>query len=307
MRAIAVSLGVVTFVGAPELRADEADTQFDLGQKSFDAGNFAEAETHYEAAFAARKSPDIAANLAQAELKLGKKREAGNHLQYALRLLPATAPDDARKEMNDALEGLKKELSLVRVVVNVNGATVRVGDEVVGTSPLPDPVFVEPGVRTVSAELSAHLPNDLSFPIAAGEVKDVTLKLTPKAGAEKPAGAAPIWPGIVLGAVAVGGLGLGVAGFAVAASDSSEVDELAASAVDGSCKAAGSCGELTDAMSHHDTFQALGITGISVAGAAGLGTLLYFALAGPFGEEPAVVVAPQATSSFVGISAWGRF
>jgi hypothetical protein len=82
------------------------------------------------------------------------------------------------KEANDDIARLKKRIGKLKIVVNVEGAEIRIDDEKVGQSPLAAAVEVNAGRRKISARLDGHQPTSEIVSIAAGEEGSVTLKLT---------------------------------------------------------------------------------------------------------------------------------
>ncbi len=257
------------------LAADEVDDLFSRGQKAFEETRYSDAERHFEAAFAKRKSADIAANLAQAEIELGKKREAANHLVYAMRFLPASAPENVKAEMQSALDRLTKDLGELRVTVNVSGATISVGPEVVGTSPLEDPIYVEPGPVEVRAQLAGHEAALKSEVTTAGKPTNSTLVLKPTGSGVSGGGDKPTWPAILLGTAggvfALGGAGL-LAGAFVTQSNAE------GQAPDGACTpGAAICAEVGSQLDTANTLGALGFVGIGVGVVSLAGLVIYLA------------------------------
>ena len=161
----------------PEDRADEL---FARGNDAFDKGQLDEAYSLYQQAWALKRTYDIAGNLGQVELKLGKFRDAAEHLDFTLRLFPPTGKSEPREAIRRAFDAARKEVGALVVTVNVEGAKVSVDGKEIGLSPFDAPVFVEPGKRSIEASLEAHLPTRISIDIAKNESRDVGLSLTPK-------------------------------------------------------------------------------------------------------------------------------
>ena len=86
----------------------------------------------------------IAANLGDVELKLGRYREAAEHLKYTLANLP---PERAEKraDAEASLKECRAHLSAVRVSVSVVGAVVKLDGQDVPPGALSDELLLEPG------------------------------------------------------------------------------------------------------------------------------------------------------------------
>lgn len=170
---------VALTVASPSF-ADEADRLFAEGGAAFDAQKYEDALRAFEAAWKLRQSYDIAGALAQAEMQTGKHRDAAQHLAFALRTFPATGNGDLRRTLEAAFAGLKKEVASVRVLVNVDGADVRVDGVSVGRTPLADEVFVGPGTRIVEARLARHVSASRKLDAKKGVAEKVELVLLPE-------------------------------------------------------------------------------------------------------------------------------
>jgi len=306
-RGAALLIAVVALLAvATPARADEADDAFQAGNRALEAGRWAEAENHYETAFRLRPGADIAANIAQAEVELGKRAEAAEHLSYALRLRSASTRPEQRAIMESMLADLKKGLCAISVETNVSGATITVDARTVGSSPLADPVFVEPGKHKVRAEQSVHAPAEQTVDASAGTTLSVKLVLSPEGSSTSEK---PLWPPILLGGVAAVGLGMGIGFTVTAAQRAGEAEDLAAS-----CPTAPSAcvTEGNDLYSNANTFLGVGIGGFGLAGAGLIGLVVVLALPSP---EPAASqarrtnfnVAPVIAPSQQGVSISGTF
>jgi tetratricopeptide (TPR) repeat protein len=162
---------------------------FDKGAAFFQKSQWVEAETAFQAAWDLKKSYDIAGNLGEVELKLGQTREAATHLSYSLRHFPATGKEAARQKLQQLFEQARKETVTFQIRVNVDGAQISVSGRHVGTSPLTEPVFTEPGPVILEATLAGHEPAVKTIQSAKGWSDEVELILKPKP--EKPVIAGP--------------------------------------------------------------------------------------------------------------------
>jgi hypothetical protein len=211
---------------SPEAVAESARL-FDEGLKAADLGQWEKAREHFQGAWRIRHHWKVAVNLGRAELKVGKNRDAAEHLTYFLREAPADIGEAARKEPQQLLDKALAKVGRLNITVNPPGAEVLVDGHVVGLAPLPGPVFVEPGLVFVEARLEGFAQTRVSQTAAAGKEEAVNLVLVrPLPGKGALGGAVPTRPapapggeaspnsakrvaGFVVGGVGVAGLGVG--------------------------------------------------------------------------------------------------
>ena len=190
-RAAGPSAGAAMPGGASEaaLAAAQADTLFHDAGQAYDAGDFALARDLYERAFRNKKTHDIAAMLAQTEIKLGKPCAAEAHLAWAVANFPPSLADERRARIERALTDVKKQLGALRVVVTPADAAVQVDFEPVAPSALPGPICAAAGERLVFVSHDGFAVERRLVPVQPGDVATVTVDLRRLAPA--PAGAAP--------------------------------------------------------------------------------------------------------------------
>ena len=125
----------------------------------------------------------IAANLGDVELKLGRYREAAEHLKYTLANLP---PERAEKraDAEASLKECRAHLSAVRVSVSVVGAVVKLDGQDVPPGALSDELLLEPGPHKLEGEKSGYLVSSRDFLATAGESREVRLELSPQPPAD---------------------------------------------------------------------------------------------------------------------------
>ncbi|MEZ4300194.1 MAG: protein kinase [Polyangiaceae bacterium] len=130
------------------------------------------------------KVPRIAGNLGRAELKLGKHRDGVAHLAFFLRH-ERGLDEQTVTEMSALLEQAKSRIGTLRVRVKQAGATISVDGSPVGTSPMEDDLYVNPGthkidVRTPTASETRELT------LGAGGSETLLFDLPAPPLAEKP-------------------------------------------------------------------------------------------------------------------------
>lgn len=233
--------------GATETEAltDKARQLYDEGFAALNRSRWAEAHAAFLAAWRIKQHYQIASNLGVAELRLGKHRDAAEHLSWYLREAPAERTAQRQRAEILLKEALAK-VAAITITTEPEGAEVKVDGAGVGRTPLSLPVFLEPGRHVIGAELDGYKPAQEQIEPAAGHAGGITLHLS-RRDAEAPAAAgvpsaagpreakdappaklpettaappaARSWvPVIALGAASVVGLGVGV-GMTVAAND----------------------------------------------------------------------------------------
>lgn len=132
-----------------------ARQRFQEGVKAFDAGKFEDARLAFEQAYTLSQSPAVLLNLGLAEVRTNRCVQGGNHLLKFLRD-HKEASLEQRASANANIEDCKKKVGLIAISVDLPGADVTIDGANVGKSPLLDPVFVEPGTRSVIANLNGR-------------------------------------------------------------------------------------------------------------------------------------------------------
>jgi PEGA domain len=262
---------------------DQADVLFHKGKAAFDAGKADDAYALYQSAWAIKQTHDIAGNLAQAEIKLGKTRDAAEHLAFALAHFPPSVQSERRDGLKKVLDGLRQQVGVVHIKVNVVDAKISIDGRVLrATQPLGE-AFVGVGTHTVVAELAGYSNATKTVQASAGSSQDVELtlmKVEPLGNtAPKPpvvvSGPSPILV-IVSGAFAAGGLAAGAALTVTANGKTDEITRLSARVPGRSaCVGAGApstCMDLRTAAGSQDTLGNGAAVSFLVGGAFALAT-----------------------------------
>lgn len=157
------------------------------GKKDFEGARDA-----FEKAWRLKRHAAIAASLAEVEMKLGKYRDAAEHLSFYLAHAP-TAREASRADAETQLEECRKHVGRVTVAVDTPSATVFVDQVQVGAAPLEDAVWLEPGEHTLHAENDGRSSPAVRVTMVAGASLAIRLVLTPVSGkpASTPAPATP--------------------------------------------------------------------------------------------------------------------
>ena len=312
--AVALSLSPVALAQTSASETAKVTQLFKTGKAAFAKGDMAEAERLFADAFALRKSSDIAANLAQAELEQEKFRASAEHFQWALANLLPSASDAQRKAVETGLARSRAEVAVLRLDIKPEGSEVLVSDQNLGKSPVAGGVYVEPGEVIVSVKHDGFVAIDKRVLAAKGTEQAVEVSLVPKdsapaadagpavgAGLEPEGPATPpaaltpdnasprksLVPAFIASGVAVAGGVAGVVFMLDANSKESKADERRDELIiQGGCGPSGTapaadCASLNNKRKSVDTMRDLEIGAFVVGGVAALaaGYLYWDALA----------------------------
>lgn len=263
------------------------------GTEALSANRNEEARSLLAEAYRLRRSYDVAAALGQAELELGYHRDAAEHLDFAIREFPPGESRKLLKQLEGAFATAKARVATLRVSVNQPGCEVTVDGALVGSSPLPNDLFVEPGVHALGARVGTGSAVERSLVTSAGKDYAVELTLNPKATAPpanhatpvdtvrlapqpKPSEVSPKTIALIGGgAITAALLGLGIAE-RLRAADADEDATTLRSRLDGNCPPHGGsslCQELVRDLGRRNQANRLAIFSFTGAGLAGAATL----------------------------------
>lgn len=155
--------------------SSEAEQLYREGMDFVTKQKWPEAEAKFRRAFELNPTYDTANNLGQAEIKLGKVRDAAEHISFALRNWPVAGKKVYREAAAKSLEELRGQLGAVTVEGSVPGALVSVNGREVGRAPIAYELFVDPGAVTVEAKLDGY--QDARQVLTAEKGKKYAVKL----------------------------------------------------------------------------------------------------------------------------------
>ncbi|WP_437572487.1 PEGA domain-containing protein [Sorangium sp. So ce542] len=316
-----------------EAMSDKARKLYMEGVTASEKGRWADAYASFVAAWALQKHYTIAGGIGTCELMLQRYPDAAKHLAIYVREIEkdTTATPDERAAALKTYAQARAKVGAVRLHVNVEDAEVRVGQEVVGTVPLEDPVFLEPGTHTISVRRQGYEPASVAVELKAGEEIERSVELKSARVSEPAAGERPgtAWQGglgkggdpppnktLLIAGGAVAGVGV-IAGtvftilyFGKADDAENLRQQIRSGAVpERYCPDPGSppiCAELNDTVDVQYVFANAAI-GSFILGAAGVGTVIYALVDRPSAPDRRVQVAPLAGSGVAGLSLSGRF
>lgn len=262
---------------------DPADILFRKGKAAFDLGKLDEAYALYRSAWEIKQTHDIAGNLAQAEIKLGKTRDAAEHLAFALAHFPPSVQSDRRDGLKKVLDGLRQKVGVVHLKVNEADAKVSIDGRALRATQQQDELFVEVGSHTVVAELAGYSSVTKTIQASGGSSQALELTLTKADPAGKTVPTPPVVASgpspvlvIVSGALAAGGLATGISLTVAANGKTDEIARFGAQ-VPGRAACVGAatapaCTNLRNAAANRDTLSNAAAVSFLVGGAFALAT-----------------------------------
>ncbi len=177
--------------GAPAAsKSDDASQRFRSGVAFYKDKDFAAALVEFKRAYELVPNYTVLYNLGQTARELKDHAAALAAFDQYLREGGAKVPPARHKEVQAAIDDLRKKVGRIKVAINVDGAEVLVDDAVVGVSPLADAVTVNVGRRKLSATSSGYTPAQRVVDVSGAGETDVSLELA-KVGAAPPVIAAP--------------------------------------------------------------------------------------------------------------------
>ena len=286
--------------------SDRANLLFKKGKLAFNAGKYDDALRIYGEAWSLKRSPDIAANLAQTESELGKHRDAAEHYAFALAHLLPSSTDEQKHALADGLETEKSEIGSLRVTLEPSDSSLLLDDARV-TVPSNGDVFVDPGEHQVSVTHEGYESKSQSLRISKGAAQVLWIKLEPSGAAAEPStpdapnvsdapkpGDAPppqpgeragrsLVPAIIGGGLVAAGATVGVvfllSGNSSQKSASALQDQLNERGGPSPCGAGtpytADCAALHDKNVAVDQARTVEVIGFAVAGAAAVATVSY--------------------------------
>jgi hypothetical protein len=152
---------------AEDPTTEMARARFKEGVGFYDKGQFEQARASFLQAYALKKHPAVLLNLAWSSLKSAHALEAEHYFKQFL----AESKDITDKQRADANDGLNQaHAKLGRIdVAAAAGTEVTIDGERAGTTPLTEPILVEPGAHTVKFKGPDGATDTDSITVLAGE------------------------------------------------------------------------------------------------------------------------------------------
>jgi tetratricopeptide (TPR) repeat protein len=285
-----------------------ADMSFRNGNQLYAEKKWAEAEAAFVAAWELNPTYDVAANLGHTQYRLGKYREAAEHLSFALRTWPLIGAQEPRKLAQERLAEARAFVGSLKIQSEAEHADIFVDGKLVGRTPLDHEVFVDPGARKLEARHELHGTEMLLVKAEKGSTQTVRVTLGLEAR-RAPSEAAPIArpikdepraganTAIVIAGAGASGAAL-VAGvvFTLVANGKARVaDKLAQPLALNACSLdppAPGCDALRRERDAQYAFSNVALWGFVGAGVLGAGTVIYALAAPRVARQTTVRVTP---------------
>jgi hypothetical protein len=186
-RAVVFAFSVVLFV--PWARAEEARIpddrgsvseareRFAKGVKLYREGSLEASLAEFEKAAQLAPSYRLQYNIAQVQYELHNYVAAMRAFRRYLAYGGEQIPSERRTKVQGEIAELEARVAQITVRTNVPGATIAIDEIRAGTAPLARPLWINPGVRRVSALKPGYLPATVTVTAAGGEQLDVSLEL----------------------------------------------------------------------------------------------------------------------------------
>lgn len=169
----------------------EARERYERALKLYEEADFDAALVELERAYELRPTYKLLYNIARVRLALNDHASALKGYRRYLEEAGTKIPASRRSEVEAEIKKLEARVAKLTVVVDVAGAEVFVDDVSVGTSPLPEAVLVNAGLRRISVRHPDRPPQTQRLSLAGGDQKQLEVTLTPAATAPKPASTQP--------------------------------------------------------------------------------------------------------------------
>jgi len=267
---------------------DKARELYLEGLKAYAQKQWQKAHVSFLAAWNLKKHYQIGGNLGDCELKMGRYRDAAEHLAYAVREAnkDKDSDDAERARVEHLFAEVRTKVGTIEVRVRPPGAEVLLDGIMVGTAPLAEPLFVDPGEHVVSARMEGRASAKRTVSAPAGSAHTLALTLLPLSAEPAPEAKPPIAPWIALGGVlAAGGIGAGLAMTVAANSKSADAAMLRERFGSSGCFSpapgtGAACATLRNLVEAQGTFSNAAVGGFVAGGVFALGTLGLAAWAG---------------------------
>jgi len=307
--AMGVSLFASSLFAQPRVAMAQTDPQAGLSESDqarvaalvaqakldFSAGMVHDALRNFRDAWALAKTPEIAANLAIVEAGFEHHRDAAEHFEFSLSHLSAGATAEQRRAVEKGLEAEKHHVLTLDVRAVPASVSISIDGQPSGRASGINELYVEPGQHSLHAEASGYESSGRVVNGAAGDTVVVQFDMRPlpmPQQATKNESARPdamdrqadgpsMTPLIVGGSVAVVGAAIGTVFVLKANSASNDAADArnglgGDSACSAGTKFVSQCSTLHSAITSQQHDQNIAVVGFSVAGAAAIGTALYW-------------------------------
>lgn len=180
---------------APARQSDDEGTvaiareRFREGVAFFDKKEYDKARVAFLQAYALKKHPAVLLNLAQSELRSNHEADAAKHFSAYMR--DAKDATEAERQAAEAgLNATKSAIAVIDVSVDEPFSEVYLDSSLEGLSPLPGPLYVNPGTHSVEARKGGK-STATQLNTLAGKQFNAVLTFTPRTNTPRANAPAP--------------------------------------------------------------------------------------------------------------------
>jgi tetratricopeptide (TPR) repeat protein len=179
--------GMVPHASAQDADASaraQAKEHFQAGVAAYEAQRYGDALTHFQEAYRIKPHPLVRVNMANCYDRLGKPLQAIFHFE---RFLEESDPNAAqRKEVTDALRGLRGKVSELTLRITPDGASVTIDGGDRRKSPILEPIRLEAGMHMIEVALAGYQAEKRDLVLEGGQRSDVAITLERALAAQPP-------------------------------------------------------------------------------------------------------------------------
>ena len=158
----------------------EAKAAYDAGRLLYGDGDFAGALVKLQAAYDIAQDPRLLWNMAACEKGMRHYAKVVLLVRKYLASSGDVIAEDDRKEAQDLLNAIESFTVGLSIGVNEADAQVVIDGEPVGTTPLPGPITVDIGTRSIEVKKPGFVPFSQSVPVGGSKDAALAVKLVPE-------------------------------------------------------------------------------------------------------------------------------
>src|SRR6266851_2857166 len=158
-----------------------AKDAFNSALRAIDDRDFEDAYIKFEHAYQLSRDPRVLFNMALCERHLQNYASMRKLLERYRHEAGSAMSADERENVKAALAAIQVLVGTLKVSVNEDAADVAVDGESVGTTPITEPIVVNPGKHTISVHKKGFGPIERVLEVTANSETPLTLTLAPEA------------------------------------------------------------------------------------------------------------------------------
>ena len=156
----------------------EARAAFQDGVQQYANRQFAEALESFRRAYRLRPHPSVLVNIANCYMNLDRPADAAATFERFLGDPTANPPPQQRAEVERALTEARSRMATITVIVNPPGSDVYLDGDLVGSSPLRQPLRTGPGPHVIEARERSGASVQHQVRVEGGGTMTLTLDVT---------------------------------------------------------------------------------------------------------------------------------